>query len=104
MTLWIAVIVAALVVWALKTSGYAIPQRFVEGAAMSRVAAVVTVALLASLVVAQTFQTPSGLAVDARLPAVMVAAVLLHYKAPFLIVLLGAGGVAAGLRFFELMG
>jgi hypothetical protein len=34
----------------------------------------------------------------------MVAAVLLHYKAPFLIVLLGAGGVAAGLRFFELMG
>lgn len=103
MTLWIAVILATLLVWALKTAGYAIPQRFVEGAAMSRVSAVVTVALLASLVVSQTLQTPSGLAVDARLPALGVAAVLLYYKAPFLIVLLGAGVVAAGLRFFQWM-
>ncbi|MSZ08255.1 MAG: AzlD domain-containing protein, partial [Actinobacteria bacterium] len=54
MTLWIAVIGASLVVWALKSAGYVVPQRFVESAVMSRVAAVVTVALLASLVVSQT--------------------------------------------------
>jgi branched-subunit amino acid transport protein len=104
MTLWLAVVLAGVVVWALKTSGYVIPQRLVEGAAMSRVAAVVTVALLASLVVSQTFQSASSVTLDARLPAVLVAGVLLYYKAPFLLVLVSAGAVAAGLRFFGIMG
>jgi branched-subunit amino acid transport protein len=103
MTVWIAIIVASLVVWALKTAGYVIPRRFIEGALMSRVAAVVTVALLASLVVSQTLQTTEGLVLDARLPALGVAAVLLYYRAPFLVVLLAAGFVAAGLRFFGIM-
>ena len=103
MTLWLAVIVASLAVWALKTSGYLIPRRFVENAMMARVAAVVTVALLASLVVSQTLQSAAGIDLDARVPAVGVAAVLLYYKAPFLVVLLGAGLVAAGLRFFGIL-
>jgi branched-subunit amino acid transport protein len=103
MTLWIAVIAASLVVWALKTTGYLIPQRFVGGAVMSRVAGVVTVALLASLVASQTLQSATGLGLDARLPALGVAAVLLYYRAPFLVVLLAAGFVAAGLRFFQIM-
>lgn len=100
MTIWAAIIAASLVVWALKTSGYVLPRRFIEGAAMSRVATVVTVALLASLVVSQTLSTGAGMALDARLPALGVAAVLLYYRAPFLVVLLAAGCVAAGLRFF----
>lgn len=103
MTLWIAVIVASLVVWALKTTGYVIPQRFVEGALMSRVAGVVTVALLASLVASQTLQSTTGIGLDARLPAIGVAAVLLYFRAPFLLVLVVAGALAAGLRFFGLM-
>lgn len=103
MTLWIAVIVASLVVWALKTTGYVIPQRFVESALMSRVAGVVTVALLASLVASQTLQSTTGIGLDARLPAIGVAAVLLYFRAPFLLVLVVAGALAAGLRFFGLM-
>jgi branched-subunit amino acid transport protein len=103
MSLWLALVLASLAVWALKTAGYAIPRRFVEGALMSRVAAVVTVALLSSLVVSQTLQSAEGITLDARVPAVVVAGVLLYYKAPFLVVLLGAGIVAAGLRFFGLM-
>ena len=103
MSIWLAVILASLVVWALKTSGYVIPRRFVEGALMSRVAGVVTVALLTSLVVSQTVQTDAGVGIDARLPALGVAAVLLYYRAPFLVVLVLAGLVAAGLRFFGLM-
>jgi len=103
MTLWIGLILASLVVWGLKTAGYAIPRRFVEGALMSRVAAVVTVALLSSLVVSQTLQSTDGITLDARVPAVVVAGVLLYYKAPFLVVLVGSGVVAAGLRFFGLM-
>jgi branched-subunit amino acid transport protein len=103
MTLWIAVVGASLVVWALKSAGYVVPQRFVESAVMSRVAAVVTVALLASLVVSQTIQTESGVGIDARLPALGVATVLLYYRAPFLVVLVAAGCVAAGLRFFGIL-
>jgi branched-subunit amino acid transport protein len=103
MTVWIAIIGASAVVWALKTAGYVIPRRFIEGALMSRVATVVTVALLASLVVSQALHTSAGLVIDARLPALAAAAVLLYYRAPFLIVLLAAGFVAAGLRFFGIM-
>jgi hypothetical protein len=103
MTVWLAGILASVAVWALKTSGYLIPRRFVENAMMARVAAVVTVALLASLVASQALQSGMGLALDARVPALGVAAVLLYYKAPVLVVLLGAGFVAAGLRFFGIL-
>ncbi len=103
MTVWIAIVASALVVWALKTLGYLVPARLVEGPLMSRVAELVTVALLASLVVSQSLQSGGGLTVDARLPAVGVAALLLYFRAPFLVVLIAAGAVAAGLRFFGLM-
>lgn len=103
MDVWIALLVAAAVVWALKTAGYAIPRRFVEGALMSRVSAVVTVALLASLVASQTLQGSDGVVLDARVPAVLVAAGLLAIRTPFLVVLLVAGAVAAGLRFFGIL-
>lgn len=102
MTIWIALVAASVLVWALKNLGYLVPPRFVEGALMSRIAALVTVALLASLVVSQTLQTGNGVVVDARLPALGVAALLLYLRAPFLVVLVVAGAVAAGLRFFGL--
>jgi len=102
-TLWIALIAASLVVWALKNAGYIVPSRFVEGALMSRVAGLVTVALLASLVVSQTLQESGEIVWDARVPAVGVAGILLYFKTPFLLVLLVAGAVAGGLRFFGLM-
>jgi branched-subunit amino acid transport protein len=102
-TVWIALIAAGLVVWALKNLGYLVPPKFVEGALMTRVAGLVTVALLASLVVSQMLQTGMGVGLDARLPAVGVAAILLYFRAPFLVVLLAAGAAAAGLRFFGLM-
>jgi len=70
---------------------------------MSRVAGLVTAALLASLVIAQALGDNGAVTVDARLPAVGVAAILLYFKAPFMVVLLAAGVVAAGLRFLGLM-
>jgi branched-subunit amino acid transport protein len=63
----------------------------------------VTVALLASLVVSQTLQAPQGVAIDARIPALATAAVLLWLRAPFIVVIIGAAAMAAGLRFFGLM-
>ena len=103
MSIWLGVIVAALVVWALKSLGYLIPQRLVQGALITRMAGLTTVALLASLVVAQTLQNDSALVIDARVPAVVVAGALLAMKAPFWVVLVSAGVVAAGLRFFGVL-
>lgn len=96
--MWWIVVGSSLVVFALKLAGYLVPQRFVEGPALSRVAALVTVALLASLVVSQTLQGDGGISIDARIPAVGVAAVLLWLRAPFLVVIIAAAAVAAGLR------
>ena len=103
MSIWLGVILAVLVVWALKNLGYLIPQRLVQGALITRMAALTTVALLASLVVAQAIQNDSALVIDARVPAVAVAGVLLAIKAPFWVVLVSAGVVAAGLRFFGVL-
>ena len=54
--------------------------------------------MLAALIVTQTIGTGDELVLDARLPAVLVAAVLVWRKAPFLVVVLAAGGTAALLR------
>lgn len=96
--LWSIVIAASLVVWGLKVAGYLLPQRIAEGALLSRVAALVTVALLASLVISQTFGDDGGISVDARLPALVVAGALLWLRAPFIAVIIAAAAVAALLR------
>ena len=103
MSIWVGLVVASLLVWALKSAGYLVPQRLIEGALMSRVAGLVTVALLASLVMSQSLHQDGGIVLDARVPAMGVAALLLYFKAPFMVVLLAAGVVAGGLRFLGLM-
>lgn len=101
--LWWIVVGASLAVFAIKLAGYVVPQRLVEGPLLSRIAAIVTVALLASLVASQTLQGPEGLLFDARVPALGVAALLLWLRVPFIVVIIAAAALAAGLRFFGLM-
>jgi branched-subunit amino acid transport protein len=56
----------------------------------------VAVPLLAALT--QTLGDGKHLVVDARLPALAVAAILVWRRAPFLVVVLAAAGTAAALR------
>ena len=56
------------------------------------------VPLLAALIVVQTLGTDGAFAVDARLPALGVAALLVWRRAPFLVVVLAAAATAAFLR------
>ena len=58
----------------------------------------VAVPLLAALIVTQTVGTGQRLVLDARLPALAVAAVLVWRRAPFLVVVLAAAATAALLR------
>lgn len=99
MTLWTAVLIASIICVALKTVGYLIPPKVLEAPRPARIADLLTVALLAALVAVQTFGAGQAIVVDARVPAVLVAAGLLLVRAPFLVVVAAAALTAALLRW-----
>jgi len=98
MSLTVAVLIAGVAALALKLIGYLLPERWLRAPRALRIADLLTVALLAALVVVQTVGDGQALAVDARLPALGVAALLLWRRAPFLVVVIAAAAVAALLR------
>jgi len=97
-TLWNAVVLASVVCVALKAIGYLVPARLIEAPRTARITDLLTVALLAALVAVQSLGAGQAVTVDARVPAVFVAAGLLLLRAPFLVVVVAAAVVAALLR------
>ncbi|MGN7967778.1 AzlD domain-containing protein [Microbacterium sp. 22296] len=100
MTLWNAVLVASVICVALKAVGYLLPAHWLDAPRPARVADLLTVALLAALVMVQSLAAGPAIIVDARLPAVALAALLLWARAPFLVVVAGAAVTAALLRLW----
>ncbi|MFI8593459.1 AzlD domain-containing protein [Microbacterium sp. NPDC078428] len=98
MTLWTAVLLASVICVALKAVGYLLPTSWVEAPRPARIADLLTVALLSALVAVQTLGAGQAIAVDARVPALFVAAGLLMIRAPFLVVVAAAAVTAALLR------
>lgn len=98
MTLWLIVIVASLSCLALKFAGFLVPASFLDRPAPARIANLLTVALLAALIAVQTLGSGSRIVLDARLPALAVAAVLLHFRVPFIVVVVAAAVTAALIR------
>jgi hypothetical protein len=98
MTLWNIVLLSSAAVLGLKLLGYLVPPSFIEKPTPSRVAALLTVALLAALVATQTLQHGVGVTIDARVPALGAAVLLLALRAPFIVVVVSAALVAALLR------
>lgn len=96
---WTVVLAACATCFALKLVGHLVPPTWLDRPRPARVSALVTVALLAALVAVQSTSQGRDVVVDARLPALAVAAVALWLRAPFLLVVVLAGAVAAGLRF-----
>ena len=96
MTLWGWIALACVAAWVLKFVGYLVPVRWMESPRMSRVAGTLTIGLLASLTTMNAFSAGQGLAFDARIGALLVAAVALALRAPFLLVVV-FGAVAAAL-------
>lgn len=95
---WVAIVGAGAAMWLVKSLGHRVPEHALDNPRLVRIAALVTVSLLAALAVLQTFTTGRDITVDARLPALGIAAVLLWRKAPFILVVAAAAGVAAALR------
>jgi protein-S-isoprenylcysteine O-methyltransferase Ste14 len=97
-TTWNVVILASVICVALKVAGYLIPARAFEHPTVSRIANLLTVALLAALIAVQTLGAGQSIQVDARVPAVLVAAGLYALRVPFVVVVIVAAGVAALIR------
>lgn len=98
MTLTLAILLASASVYSWKFFGYLVPARFLERPVVSRIAGLLTVALLSALMATQAMTTQSQIRFDGRIVALVVAAVLLKFKAPFLVVVIAAAATAALLR------
>ncbi|QKW35331.1 AzlD domain-containing protein [Actinomadura sp. NAK00032] len=103
MSVWIAVAATALGCYALKLAGLVTPQRVLDDPRVRRFTELVPVALLTALIAVQALADGRSLEFDpARLAGLGAAVVALLLRAPFLVVLVAAAGVAAGLRVLGL--
>ncbi|MGJ9406041.1 AzlD domain-containing protein [Nesterenkonia aurantiaca] len=98
MSLWFWVLAACAAVYATKLLGYLVPQSWLVHPAVGRVSAMLTIGLLAALVAMNTFSAEASVTIDARLGALLAAALALLLRAPFIVVVLVGAGAAAGIR------
>lgn len=98
MTVWPIIILASIAVLAIKLVGYVVPASIVAKPTPARIASLLTVALLSALIVVQTLGAGQGIAIDARVPALIVAAGLLAVRVPFILVVVAAAVTAALIR------
>jgi branched-subunit amino acid transport protein AzlD len=98
LNIWIAIGVTALGCYAVKLVGLLVPAGALERPLVKRLAALLPVALLATLTAQQTFAQGRELVIDARAAGLAAAAVTLVLRAPFLLVVAAAVVVTAGVR------
>ncbi len=95
---WGGVIALSAGAYLLKALGVVLGDRIGPDFAERWSLELVVVPVLAALIVVQTFDGGRSIVIDARLPAVLVAALLVWRKAPFLVIVVAAGATAALLR------
>jgi branched-subunit amino acid transport protein len=95
---WTALLALCAVSYALKAVGPLLAGGRQLGPKTRRTLDLVAVPLLAALILIQTVGDGHWLVIDARVPALLVASVLVWRRAPFLVVVLAAAGTAALLR------
>jgi branched-subunit amino acid transport protein len=98
---WAALLLLAAGSYALKAVGPVALGRRPLPAAAVEVLELLSIPVLAGLVAVQTLNSGGELVLDARVPAVAVAGVLVWRRAPFLVVVFAAAGTAALLRLFS---
>jgi hypothetical protein len=101
---WFAVIAASVAVFSWKYLGHLVPRRFLESKFLQQLAGYLTIGLLAGLVGVQTFvsagteSSGQSFVLDPRFAALVVAAILLKLRTPFIVIVLAAATTAALLR------
>ncbi|MFB9839912.1 AzlD domain-containing protein [Actinoallomurus acaciae] len=99
MNVWIAVVATGLGCYGLKLAGLVMPQRVLGDPRVRRFSELVPVALLTALIVVQSLANGRTLELDTpRLAGLAAAVAALLLRAPFLVVLIVAAALTAGLR------
>jgi hypothetical protein len=96
--IWAAVLLGSLGCYLVKLAGLSVPSRVLGDARVTKVTALLPVALLASLITIQTFSSGHRLALDARVAGLASAVVAQLLRAPFLVVVAVAAATTALLR------
>lgn len=95
---WAGIAVMVVGCFALKYAGLSVPAAVLQHPVTVRAVALIPAGLLGALIAVQVLADGSSVQVDARVPALAVAAVLLALRVPFLPVVVSAAVVAALLR------
>lgn len=95
---WWPVIALCAGTYGLKALGLAVGGRLDPAVAERWRLELLVVPILAALIAVQTFSTGDRLVLDARAPALLVAALLVWRRAPFVVVAVAAAATAALLR------
>jgi branched chain amino acid efflux pump len=95
---WAALIALGGAAYALKALGPVLVGEREIRPAVAMVLGLLSIPLLGALILVQTLDGGERLVLDARVPALGVAALLVWRRAPFLVVVLAAAGTAALLR------
>lgn len=95
---WAAILALGAAAYAMKALGPVVVGSHELRPGVTRLLELVAVSLLAALVLVQTFDGGERLVLDARVPALAVAALLVWRRAPFLVVVVAAAATAALLR------
>lgn len=91
-------VIGSAMVFSWKFLGYLLPAKFLESKWLTRLSGYLTIALLSGLVGVQTLTSGNKIEFDARIPALLAAAILLKLKAPFIVVVISAAAIAGLLR------
>lgn len=100
MTLWIGILIASAAVYSWKLLGFLVPSSVLNHPTISRIANLLTVALLAALLGVQGLTGSGEIQFDARIPALAVAAMMLYFRAPFIVMVAVAAASASLIRLF----
>jgi branched-subunit amino acid transport protein len=100
MTLWLGILIASAAVYSWKLLGFLVPGSVLNNPKISRIANLLTVALLAALLGVQGLTGSGEIQFDARIPALGLAAVLLYFRAPFVVMVAASAALAALIRLF----
>ena len=84
--MWAAVLIGSAGCYLLKLAGLSVPERVLRDERVQRVAALLPIALLSTLIVISTFSTGHRLTIDARAGGLAAAVTAQALKAPFLVV------------------
>lgn len=95
---WAAIFGLGAAAYALKALGPVVIGRRALPGDLVALLDLVAIPLLAALVFVQTLDGGGRLVLDARVPALGVAALLVWRRAPFVVVVLAAAATAAALR------